>query len=67
MQKQALKSQCVRVVLEKAVCLDIFQKDNFIVRLRKMDKDKNYHFYCRSSQCSAMPARSWVIWASKYF
>lgn len=47
------EDECAHGVLEHAQCLDIFQKDNFMEGLRKMDKEKNYYVYCRSGQRSA--------------
>lgn len=47
------ENECAHGVLEHAQCLDIFQKDNFMEGLRKMDKDKKYYVYCRSGQRSA--------------
>ena len=45
--------ECAQGTLENAQCLDIFQRDNFIEKLDKMDRDKNYYVYCRSGQRSA--------------
>lgn len=45
--------ECAQGTLEKAQCLDIFQRDSFLVGLEKMDKSKSYYVYCRSGQRSA--------------
>ena len=45
--------ECAEGTLEKAQCLDIFQRDSFLAGLEKMDKSKSYYVYCRSGQRSA--------------
>lgn len=47
------QGECADGIIEGAKCLDIFQKDNFLSELEKMDSSKNYYVYCRSGQRSA--------------
>lgn len=44
--------ECNSGMLENAKCLNIFDKENFILALEQTDKEKNYYVYCRSGQRS---------------
>lgn len=49
--------ECNNGMLENANCLNFFEKENFILALEQMDKQKSYYVYCRSGQRSTNACR----------
>lgn len=40
-------------IIKDAVCIDIYNPDNFMQEVSKLDKTKNYYIYCQAGARSA--------------
>ncbi len=40
-------------IIENAICIDIYEPEEFISELEKLDKSKNYYVYCKAGGRSA--------------
>jgi len=40
-------------IIENSICIDIYNPENFMAEVSKLDKTKNYYIYCQAGARSA--------------